>query len=375
MSKWSETLEALMRDRGPALYGYAFALTESRDAADDLVKEALYRTFRRGAGPATIEHADDEVREQMRALSAEDRVRAVTDASQSESVDRAIAAGMESLGSRDMTDAIGPATRRARKHRRNVALSWSASVLVAIGAVWITASVIAGEPAPEPSPSGIVRPPGTIDATYLISESSNRARGSEYPGPAGLKCEVGDENPHLDPATDAAVTTDCVTVWLTSELALKLTSEVSVDPAAGTITLNWRLANYSYPVLLDRAGIIGVLTTGSDGLAADVANTDTTLAATTTWTSASTEVGVLNSSEDLAVLVAGTPLEGSITWNASDSTLVGSAIAGDTPFELALQVRIGPRSDAGPTELLVSLPDGATYTVSDGTVVTSPSAN
>ena len=152
MSKWSETLEALMRDRGPALYGYAFALTESRDAADDLVKEALYRTFRRGAGPATIEHADDEVREQMRALSAEDRVRAVTDASQSESVDRAIAAGMESLGSRDMTDAIGPATRRARKHRRNVALSWSASVLVAIGAVWITASVIAGEPAPEPSP-------------------------------------------------------------------------------------------------------------------------------------------------------------------------------------------------------------------------------
>ena len=117
MSKWSETLEALMRDRGPALYGYAFALTESRDAADDLVKEALYRTFRRGAGPATVEQADAEVREQMRALSPEDRVGFVTDASQSESVNRAIDAGVESLGSRDMTDAIGPARCHPVAHR------------------------------------------------------------------------------------------------------------------------------------------------------------------------------------------------------------------------------------------------------------------
>jgi len=364
-----------MQERGRELYGYAFALTESRDAADALVKEALYGTFRRGAGPTTVDEADAEVREQMRALSTEDRVRYVSDPSQSAAVNEAIATGVESLGSRNMTDAIGPATRRARKHRRNVALAWSASALVAVGAVGIATAVIAGSGAPEPAPSGIVLPAGTMDATYLISESSNRARNSQYPGPAGLKCEVGDQNPHLDPATDAAVATDCVTVWITTELVLTLTSEVSVDPAAGTITLNWSLKNGSYPVLLDRAGIIGVLTTGADGLAEDVSNTDTTLSATTTWTSASTQLGVLNSSEDLIVLADETPLEGSITWNSGDSTLLDSAIAGETPFQLGLQVRIGPRSDAGPTELLAFLTDDATYSVNDGVVVTAASAN
>jgi hypothetical protein len=364
-----------MRDRGRELYGYAYALAESRDEANALVKEALYRVFRRGAGPATVDEAAEAVKQAMRELSPEDRVRAVTDPSQTVAVRGAIAAGVESLGSRDMTDTIGPTRRRSRKHRRNVALAWSTSALVAIGAVWVVTAVIAEAPAPEPSRSGIVVPAGTLNATYLISESSNRARGSQYPGPAGLKCAVGDKNPHLNPATGATLTADCVTVWLTSELAVDLTTEVSVDPSAGTITLNWSIDNESYPVLLDRAGTIGVFTTGSDGLAEDVSNTDATLAATTTWTSASTELGVLNSSEDVAVLVAGTPLKGTATWNASDSTLVAGAIAGDTPFELGLQLRVAPGSDAGTTELLVSLADAATYSVKDGEVVSSVPAN
>lgn len=375
MSKWPRVLEALMRDRGRELYGYAFALTESRDAADALLKEALYQVFRRGAGPMTVEEAGEAVRAAMRELSPEDRVLGVTDPAQSASVERAVAEGIESLGSRDMTDTIWPATDRARRHRRNVALVWSTSAAVTALAVWIATSLIAGDPAPEPSPSGIELPVATMDATYLISESSNRARGSQYPGPAGLKCELGDENPHLSPETGATVAADCVTVWITSELALTLTTEVSVDASAGTLTMNWKVANTSYPVLLDRAGIIGVLTTGSTGLAEDVSNTDTTLAATTTWTSASSELGVLNASEDLGVLVADTPLEGTTTWRASDSTLVASAIAGDTPFELGLQLRIAPRSEAGGTELLVSLADGATYTVKNGEVESSPPTN
>ncbi|MGC4175083.1 hypothetical protein [Demequina sp.] len=375
MSKWPQTLEALMRDRGRELYGYAFALTESRDEANLLVKEALYRTFRRGKGPATIDEADSSVRDHMLALSPEERVLAVTDPSHNKSAEESIAAGIESLGSRNMQDVIGPTRRRARKHRRNVAFAWTGIAVVTIGAVWIATAVITNDPAPEPSPSGIVVPAGTMDATYLLSEASNRAPGSQYPGPPGLKCDVGDENPHLDRGTAAAVTAECITLWITADLALELTSEVSVDTTAGTVTLNWSVANESYPVLLDRAGIIGVLTTGSEGFAQDVSHTDTTLAATTTWTSASTELGLLNSSEDLAVLTADTPLEGSTTWNASDSTLVASAIAGETPFALTLQLRIGPTSDAPATELLISLGASTTYVIQDDEVEISSTTN
>lgn len=375
MSQWAQTLDALMRDRGREVYGYAYALTENRDAAEALLKESLYRTFRRGAGPATVENADAEVREAMRALAQDDRVRVVTGASASESLKEAIDAGIESLGSRDMTDVIWPAQQRARKHRRSVVLGWSAAAVTAIGCVAIAASVLGSDPTPEPSPSGIVRPAGTMDATYLIGESSNRARGSNYSGPPGLKCELGDENPHLDPSAQGVVTHDCASVWLSAELELTLTTQVSVDASAGTITMNWSIENDSYPVLMDRAGIIGVLTTGSDGLAQDVAATDTTLAATTTWTSDSTELGVLNSSEDLVVLAAGTPLQGSTTWTANASTLLDSVIAGESPFELGLQVRIGPRSDAGGTELLVSVTDDSKYTVEDGDVVSASPGN
>ena len=375
MSNWPETLDALMRDRGRELYGYAYALSQNRDAADALLKESLYRTFRRGSGPATLEEADVQVRDAMHALSPEDRVRAVTDPAASESVKATIAAGIESLGSRTMTDAIGPATRRARKHRRSLVLGWSAAAVVAIGAVAIAANVLGGESAPTPSASGVVVPAGTIDAAYLISESSNRSRGSTYAGPAGLKCEVGDENPHLDPAAQGVVTDDCLTVWLSTELALKLTTSVSVDASAGTITMDWTIENDSYPVLLDREGIVGVLTTGSDGFAEDVATTETTLAATTTWSSDVTELGVLNSREDLVVLIKGKPIQGSITWTAGDSGLLKSVIAGKSPFQLGLQVRIGPRTEAVGTELLASLSDDHDYTVENGAVVVGGTGN
>ena len=190
-----------MRDRGRELYGYAYALTENRDAADALVKESLYRTFRRGSGPATVDDADAaSSRGDARAVTRGSRARRDRRRPRASRVKAAIAAGIESLGSRTMTDAIGPATRRARKHRRSVVLGWSAAAVVAIGAVAITANVLAGDSAPEPSASGIVVPAGTIDAAYLIGESSNRSRGSTYAGPAGLKCELGNENPHLDPS-------------------------------------------------------------------------------------------------------------------------------------------------------------------------------
>ncbi|WP_062291033.1 RNA polymerase sigma factor [Demequina phytophila] len=57
MSRWSETLDALMRERGRALYGYAFVLTGNPADADDLLQDALVRAFKRGRGPENVDAA------------------------------------------------------------------------------------------------------------------------------------------------------------------------------------------------------------------------------------------------------------------------------------------------------------------------------
>ncbi|WP_062386013.1 RNA polymerase sigma factor [Demequina iriomotensis] len=65
VSAWSDTLDALMRERGRALYGYAFVLAGSADAADDLLQEALVRAFKRGRGPESLEAAHAYVKRAM----------------------------------------------------------------------------------------------------------------------------------------------------------------------------------------------------------------------------------------------------------------------------------------------------------------------
>lgn len=50
MSEWSRTLDALLRERGAALFGYAYVLTGSAPEAEDLLQDALVRTFRSGRG-------------------------------------------------------------------------------------------------------------------------------------------------------------------------------------------------------------------------------------------------------------------------------------------------------------------------------------
>ncbi len=46
MSAWSRALDELVRERGSALFGYAYVLTGDVADADDLVQDALVRTFR-----------------------------------------------------------------------------------------------------------------------------------------------------------------------------------------------------------------------------------------------------------------------------------------------------------------------------------------
>lgn len=48
MAQWEQSLEELVRTRGTALVGYAYLLCGDRREAEDLVQDALVRTFARG---------------------------------------------------------------------------------------------------------------------------------------------------------------------------------------------------------------------------------------------------------------------------------------------------------------------------------------
>jgi RNA polymerase sigma-70 factor (ECF subfamily) len=65
VSTWSETLEALVRERGGSLYGYAYVLTGNHHAADDLLQDALVRAFRRGRGNMPLDAAHAYVKRAM----------------------------------------------------------------------------------------------------------------------------------------------------------------------------------------------------------------------------------------------------------------------------------------------------------------------
>lgn len=62
MSAWATMLDTLVRERGPALFGYAYVLTGSRDRADDLLQDALVRTFKSGRALVSIDSAHSYVK-------------------------------------------------------------------------------------------------------------------------------------------------------------------------------------------------------------------------------------------------------------------------------------------------------------------------
>ena len=57
MSAWSRLLDTLVRERGPALFGYAYVLTGDKDRAEDLLQDALVRTFRSGRALGSLDSA------------------------------------------------------------------------------------------------------------------------------------------------------------------------------------------------------------------------------------------------------------------------------------------------------------------------------
>jgi RNA polymerase sigma-70 factor (ECF subfamily) len=62
MAAWRGLLDELLRDRRPALIGYAALLTGDRVAAEDLVHDAVVRTFSRPRSFPNVNAADAYVR-------------------------------------------------------------------------------------------------------------------------------------------------------------------------------------------------------------------------------------------------------------------------------------------------------------------------
>ncbi len=62
MARWEEVLDEIVRTRRRALVGYAYLLTGDVAEAEDLVQDALFRTFRRGRAATDFALAESYVR-------------------------------------------------------------------------------------------------------------------------------------------------------------------------------------------------------------------------------------------------------------------------------------------------------------------------
>ena len=68
-------METLLRERGRALYGYAYVLTGAPADAEDLVQDAIVKVFSRHRPLETIAAAEAYVRQTMRTVFIDDRRR------------------------------------------------------------------------------------------------------------------------------------------------------------------------------------------------------------------------------------------------------------------------------------------------------------
>ncbi|WP_062465597.1 RNA polymerase sigma factor [Demequina maris] len=66
MNAWEGVLERLVVERRSTLVGYAFVLCADRAAAEDLVHDAIIRTFSRAIGLKDVEHAENYVKRTIR---------------------------------------------------------------------------------------------------------------------------------------------------------------------------------------------------------------------------------------------------------------------------------------------------------------------
>ncbi|WP_062298123.1 RNA polymerase sigma factor [Demequina maris] len=76
MSGWGVALDRVLRERGGALFAYAYVLTGDPHTAEDLVQEALVRVFARGRAPETVDAAHAYVKRAIQTSSIDGHRRA-----------------------------------------------------------------------------------------------------------------------------------------------------------------------------------------------------------------------------------------------------------------------------------------------------------
>ena len=58
MSQWVQVMQTVVRERRPALVGYAYLMIGSRAEAEDVVQEAIVKTVSRGKAQTSIREAE-----------------------------------------------------------------------------------------------------------------------------------------------------------------------------------------------------------------------------------------------------------------------------------------------------------------------------
>ena len=62
VAQWAEVMEQVVRERRPALVGYAFLVCGSRSDAEDITQDAIVRTFARGRAKTSVSQAESYIR-------------------------------------------------------------------------------------------------------------------------------------------------------------------------------------------------------------------------------------------------------------------------------------------------------------------------
>jgi RNA polymerase sigma-70 factor (ECF subfamily) len=62
MASWTEVMDTVVRERRPALVGYAYLVCGSRSEAEEITQEAIVRTFARGRAKTSVAQAEGYIR-------------------------------------------------------------------------------------------------------------------------------------------------------------------------------------------------------------------------------------------------------------------------------------------------------------------------
>ena len=303
-----------------------------------------------------------------------------------EALRRAEQAGSASFELRDVTEVIRPATRRVKRQRALTGSAGALGAMAIIAGSWWGLGVVeqsrnfaeAGAeadgggtaltafdgttPSPAAEAAGGPSVP-TIEA--LLAAATPRTLGEEATGrSAAIACD-SQEDPlrttQESAVSSATAITDCVPVWVDGTVRLDITGQTSVafDQAAGTVTVAWELVNSGTVPLWLYADPYGTIQTNPLSLAADDVSVDgLAVSATTVWTAADSQIGLMNSKNKAHALAPGEMVRGTLVWNAAagdDVNQIDHILAGDSTFFFTINPRLAQVGYTAPTPLILEV--------------------